>query len=130
LYFLMLFAIISQKNIPSVLMLEEPETGIHPRRISEIMNFILKLREQYPHLSIIITTHHPYLVDHFSDMTDRVWIFDSENGETKIKNLERDVIQPTNEKLKADDIEPIDYSSSLGEHWSLGFLGGVPKHVA
>jgi len=130
LYLLMLFAIISQKNIPSVLMLEEPETGIHPRRISEIMNFILKLREQYPHLSIIITTHHPYLVDHFSDMTDRVWIFDSENGETKIKNLERDVIQPTNQKLKADDIEPIDYSSSLGEHWSLGFLGGVPKHVA
>jgi predicted ATPase len=129
LYFLTLFAIISQKNMPGVLMLEEPETGIHPRRISEIMNYIFKLREQYPHLPIIITTHHPYVVDHFSEMTDRVWIFDSVNGETKIKNLERDVINPSDKRMKEEKMEPIDYTSSLGEHWSLGFLGGVPKPV-
>ena len=38
----MLFAIITQKEIPSVLMLEEPETGIHPRRIGEIMEYIFE----------------------------------------------------------------------------------------
>lgn len=129
LYFLMLIAIINQKDIPPILMLEEPETDIHPRRISEIMEFIFILREQHPEISIILTTHHPYVVDHFSDMTDRVWIFDTEKGESTIKNLQHDVIEPSNEKIKAADMEPIDFSSSLGEHWALGFLGGVPKPV-
>jgi predicted ATPase len=129
LYFLMLIAIINQKDIPPILMLEEPETGIHPRRISEIMEYIFILREQHPEISIILTTHHPYVVDHFSELTDRVWIFDTENGESTIKNLEYDVIEPSNKKVEAADMEPIDFTSSLGEHWALGFLGGVPKPV-
>ena len=38
LYFLALLAIIHQPNPPHLLMLEEPEKGIHPRRIKEKMN--------------------------------------------------------------------------------------------
>jgi len=129
LYFLMLFAIIFQKDMPSVLMLEEPETGIHPRRISEIMNYVFAIREQYPDISIIITTHHPYVVDHFNNMTNRVWVIESIKGETRLRNVERDIIVPSNKKLKEKEIEPIDFTSSLGEHWSLGFLGGVPEPV-
>ena len=129
LYFLMLLSIINQKNIPPVLMLEEPETGIHPRRITEIMEYVFKLCEDYQELSIILTTHHPYVVDHFSDIKDKVWVFDSEEGESKIRNLERDIIEPANKRLTESNEDVIDYSSSLGEHWAMGFLGGVPKPV-
>ena len=125
-YFLALLAIIHQPNPPKVLLLEEPEKGIHPRRIAEVMDLIFRLAEEKD-IQIILTSHSTQVVDAFQDIPESVFVFDIENGETKIKNLLTDIIEPDNKNAKDKDYPKLDFSKhSLGEHWAIGFLGGVP----
>lgn len=120
LYFLALLCIIHQPDPPKLLLLEEPEKGIHPRRIKEVMDFIFELAHLRD-IQIILTSHSPYVVDHFTDIPECISVFDRENDETVIRNA-ADIITETNATLK----QPIRYSDALGEHWVSGFLGGVP----
>jgi energy-coupling factor transporter ATP-binding protein EcfA2 len=120
LYFLALLCIVHQPNPPKLLLLEEPEKGIHPRRIKEVMNFIFELA-RLRDIQIVLTSHSPYVVDHFADIPECISVFDRKDGETVIHNA-ADIIEETNSKLN----KPIRYSDALGEHWVSGFLGGVP----
>jgi predicted ATPase len=125
LYFLALLSIIHQPNPPKLLLLEEPEKGIHPRRIHEVMEYIFRLAEE-KEIQIILTTHNTQLVDEFEDIPQSVFIFEMINGETKIKNLLTDVIEPANKKSKEKGLPFIKYTELLGEKWFQGFIGGVP----
>ena len=124
LYFLALLCIVHQPDLPKLLLLEEPEKGIHPRRIKEVMDFIFELA-RLRDIQIILTSHSPYVVDHFADIPECISVFDRENGETVIRNA-GDLITETNAKLEAEGKKPIRYTDALGEHWVSGFLGGVP----
>jgi energy-coupling factor transporter ATP-binding protein EcfA2 len=126
LYFLALLCIVHQPDPPKLLLLEEPEKGIHPRRIKEVMDFIFELAELRG-IQIILTSHHPYVVDYFADIPECISVFDRdrETGETIIHNA-GDLIEETNGKLVAEGRKPLRYTNSLGEHWVSGFLGGVP----
>ena len=124
LYFLALLCIVHQPNPPKLLLLEEPEKGIHPRRIKEVMDFIFELA-RLRDIQIILTSHSPYVVDHFKDIPECISVFDRENGETVIHNA-ADIIKETNDKLEAAGQKPIRYTDALGEYWVSGFLGGVP----
>jgi predicted ATPase len=124
LYFLALLCIVHQPDPPKLLLLEEPEKGIHPRRIKEVMDFIFEL-VQLRNVQIILTSHSPYVVDHFANIPECISVFDRENGETIIRNA-GDIITETNTKLEAEGKKPIRYTDALGEHWVSGFLGGVP----
>ncbi|GAB3777988.1 hypothetical protein GCM10028818_26070 [Spirosoma horti] len=127
LYFLALLCIINQPNPPKLLLLEEPEKGIHPRRIFEVIQFIFRLAEEKD-VQVIMTTHSPIVVDMFKDMPESVFIFDKDDeGATHVKNLQHDVIEPETTKSKELGIEPPHYTDSLGDAWTVGFLGGVPK---
>lgn len=127
LYFLALLCIINQPNPPKLLLLEEPEKGIHPRRLFEVIQFILTLAEEKD-VQVIMTTHSPMVVDMFKDMPESVFIFDKdEEGATHVKNLQRDIIEPETARSKELGIEPPHYTDSLGDAWTVGFLGGVPK---
>ena len=127
LYFIALLCIINQPNPPKLLLLEEPEKGIHPRRIFEVIQFILRLVEEKD-IQVIMTTHSPVVLDMFADMPESVFIFDKdEEGATHVKNLQRDVIEPDTEKSKEFGMEPPHYTDALGDAWTVGFLGGVPK---
>ncbi|MDB5271289.1 MAG: hypothetical protein JWP58_4329 [Hymenobacter sp.] len=124
LYFLALLCIIHQPDPPKLLLLEEPEKGIHPRRIKEVMDFIFELA-RLRDIQIILTSHSPYVVDHFKDIPECISVFDRENGETVIRNA-GDLIREKNEEYAAQGLPPVQYSDSLGEYWVSGFLGGVP----
>lgn len=124
LYFLALLCIIYQPNPPKLLLLEEPEKGIHPRRIKEVMNFIFDLA-RLRDIQIILTSHSPYVVDHFAEIPECISVFDRVDGETVIHNAS-DIIRKTNEEYIAQGLPPIKYTDSLGEYWVSGFLGGVP----
>ncbi|GAB3798670.1 hypothetical protein GCM10028819_20290 [Spirosoma humi] len=127
LYFVALLCIINQPNPPKLLLLEEPEKGIHPRRIVEVIQFIFRLAEEKD-VQVIMTTHSPIVVDMFKDMPESVFIFDKDDeGATHVKNLQHDVIEPEIIKSKELGIEPPHYTDSLGDAWTVGFLGGVPK---
>ena len=51
---------------PSVLIVEEPERGVHPGRLKEIVTWLRTMTESSPGRSgtqVILTTHSPYLLD-------------------------------------------------------------------
>ena len=126
LYFVALLCVIHQPNPPQLLLLEEPERGIHPRRIREVIQFIKQLAYQ-KNIQVILTTHSPMVLDEFAQTPESVFVFDKdEEGATLIRNLQKDIIEPENAKRAANGMEPVDYTDALGENWTIGFLGGVP----
>ena len=50
---------------PRVLLIEEPENGIHPKRLQEVLQILRELITEQGHTQIILTTHSPYVVDQF-----------------------------------------------------------------
>ncbi len=126
LYFLALLCIVHQPNPPKLLLLEEPEKGIHPRRIHEVMKFIFQLTEDKD-IQVIMTSHNEHVLEEFALIPEAVFIFDKdEEGATFVKNLQKDVIEPDTQKAKEFGIEPIDYTDRIGENWFMGLMGGVP----
>jgi predicted ATPase len=126
LYFVALLCIIHQPNPPKLLLLEEPERGIHPRRIKEVVDFIFNLA-QMKDIQVIMTSHHPYILNEFEDIPEAVFVFDKdEEGATQVRNLQKDIIIPSNAENDAQKLPRIKFTQDLAEHWFSGFLGGVP----
>ena len=127
LYFLALICIVHQPNPPKLLLLEEPEKGIHPRRIKEVIDFIFQLAEDKD-IQVIMTTHSERVLDEFEDIPEAVFVFDKdEEGATQVKNLLKDIIEPSNKLMEENNVPRIKFTDSLGSHWVTGFIGGVPK---
>ena len=126
LYFLALLCIVNQPNPPKLLLLEEPEKGIHPRRIREVMDFIFRLAEEKD-VQIILTTHNEHVLDDFSTRPESVFVFDKDDdGATYVRNLQKDIIEPTNQRNRELGLDEIDLTTNLSENWLYGLLGGVP----
>ncbi len=129
LYFLALLCIVNQPNPPKLLLLEEPERGIHPRRIREVMDFIFRLAEEKD-IQIILTTHNEHVLDDFSTRPEAVFVFDKdEEGATYVRNLQTDIIELTNQRNRELGLDDIDLTTNLSENWLYGLLGGVPPIV-
>ncbi|WP_460967642.1 AAA family ATPase [Spirosoma migulaei] len=127
LYFLALLCIINQPNPPKLLLLEEPEKGIHPRRIWEVMKLIFQLAEEKD-IQVILTTHNEHIVNTFSTIPESVFVFDKDDdGATYVRNLQKDIIDVTDRKSEELGLDKIDLTSNLGENWLYGLIGGVPS---
>jgi predicted ATPase len=50
---------------PRLLLIEEPENGIHPKRLREILEILRSLVHEQSHTQVILTTHSPYVLDLF-----------------------------------------------------------------
>lgn len=128
LYFLALLCIIHQPNPPKLLLLEEPERGIHPRRIREVLDFIFNLAYEKD-IQVIMTTHNERVLNYFEDTPEAVFVFDKdEEGATQIKKL-KDIIEESDKEMQEKGLPKIPFTESLGEHWVTGFIGGVPKSI-
>ncbi len=128
LYFLALLTIIHQPDPPEILLLEEPETSIHPRRIKEIID-LLKLLAEEKNIQIIMASHSPVVLNEFKDIPEGVHIYDSEDGIAKVKNLKYDIIDKHKNEAGKNKLPQIDFLDSLADKWLMGFLGGVPQDV-
>jgi predicted ATPase len=63
---------------PRVILIEEPETGVHPKRLEEIVRLLREITQgkHGEHAAqVILTTHSPYLLDYVSLDTDQVLVF-------------------------------------------------------
>ena len=77
-----LLALSGAKEPPSLIGFEEPENGIHPRRIEQVAE-LLKSRTTTGGGQIIVTTHSPVLADQIAQ--DSLYICTRTNRQTKIK---------------------------------------------
>ncbi len=77
---LMLFfvALTYHPSPPKIILLEEPENGVHPRRLADVMKLLRDITKGvhcgHP-AQVILTTHSPYLLDHVDLDQDQVLVF-------------------------------------------------------
>jgi len=57
--------ILKSPNPPRVLLIEEPENGIHYKNLKEVLAILRELVGEQEHTQVILTTHSPYVLDLF-----------------------------------------------------------------
>ena len=112
-----LLAATNSRKQGTLLCIEEPETGLHPRRIRWLFDRFVELAypRGRPPVQIVLTTHSPYLVDLFKDMQGAVSVVEHESGRTKVTNLV-DVKAKLHDRTNGDPI---------GHEWATGLFEGL-----
>jgi predicted ATPase len=79
-----LLALVGVKDAPTLVGFEEPENGIHPRRIQLIAE-LFKTRASLGQTQYIVTTHSPILPDLLPD--DALFVVRRFNGQIKLRSI-------------------------------------------
>ena len=108
--YLCLLAILCNPDLPNLVCIEEPELGLHPDILPSLADL---LREASERCQLIVTTHSDTLVDALTDTPESIVVCEKENGQTKLKRLEKDELSHWLDKYR------------LGELWTSGELGGT-----
>ena len=95
---------------PSVILVDEPELGLHPFAVSMLASLV---KQSATGTQVILSTQSPLLLDHF-DPAD-VLVADRVDGGTQLRRLDVDTLDGWLE----------DYS--LGQLWEKNELGGRPS---
>ena len=95
---------------PSVILVDEPELGLHPYAITLLASLV---KQASVTSQVILSTQSPSLLDHFEP--EDVLVADRVNGSTQLRRLES---EPLAQWLE-------DYS--LGQLWEKNELGGRPS---
>lgn len=109
------------ENPPSMVLIEEPERGIHPRLLRRVQDALYRLAypqsagEKRPAVQVVATTHSPYFLDLFREHPEEVVIAERRGAEAQFQRL-----------VDRPDFEQILEGAPLGEIWYSGVLGGVP----
>lgn len=125
LYFTALLCILNQPNPPKLLLLEEPETGIHPVRIREIVDYIFDLAQEKG-IQIILTSHNVNLVEEFKDFPRNIFVFSKSDGATNVKNLKTDIIEIDDIEREKMGFPKTNYLENLSDSWMVGLIDGIP----
>lgn len=98
---------VSEEEISRIILLEEPELGIHPHQFQKLMEF---LQEESKKKQIIITTHSPQALDAVDEKElNRIIIaYSTHDDGTKLRHLDK------NELIKASDYIKEDF---LSDYW-------------
>ncbi len=109
------FALVTLLNLPSemlpaILLLDEPELGLHPAAVALVGDMIKALAEKR---QIIVATQSPLLVDVF-DLSEIV-VLELRDGQTQFKRLDPDAYRVW-----------LDNNFTTGELWQKNLLGGRP----
>ena len=107
--YLCLLTILCHPDPPPLICLEEPELGLHPDILPDLVGLMRVASER---CQLIVTTHSDVIVDALTDTPDSVVVCEKHRGSTTLKRL--------NAAELAHWLE--DYR--LGELWSSGELGG------
>jgi predicted ATPase len=102
---------------PTILGIEEPDRGIHPRRIRDIVDQLRRLAARG--CQVVVTTHSPILLDEFRDEPESILLLDRDDEGTHITRLSD---HPDWKKGLFSD-------QPLGDLWYSGLLGGVPRRA-
>jgi predicted ATPase len=106
---------------PSIVCLEEPDHGLHPRLLRDVRDALYRLaypegsQEKREPVQVIATTHNPYFLDLFREHPEEIVIAEKVGLESKFSRLSN-----------REDLEEILGDAPLSEVWYSGVLGGVP----
>jgi predicted ATPase len=107
--YLSLLAVLCHPNPPSLLVIEEPELGLHPDVLPTLATL---LRDASERTQLVVTTHSTMLVDALSDFPDAVLVCERDDDGTHIQRLD------------PKDLAPWLGKYGLGDLWTRGDLGG------
>jgi predicted ATPase len=113
-----LLCIVHGPQKPDLLSLEEPETGIHPRRIRWLFDKLVELaypREGRRPVQVLLTTHSPYLVDLFREMPDAVQVVERPDRGSRVTPLLA-ILQRMHLETPGEHI---------GQEWATGLYEGL-----
>jgi predicted ATPase len=106
--------------IPSVVMFEEIENGVHPHLLREMVQVLreLTLRKSPYTSQVMFTTHSPYVLDEFYDKPEQVSVMDltGPNARAQLNQLK--------DKTEIGKVRRA--FESLGEAWYSNAIGGNP----
>lgn len=108
--FICLATLLLQPQLPSIILLDEPELGLHPQAINVLSGLINKASKK---AQIIIATQSVTFLNQFDP--DNLFIVDREDNQTVFKHLGEEDI----------DMWKDDYA--VGEMWEKNIIGGRPK---
>jgi predicted ATPase len=106
---------------PSIVCLEEPDHGLHPRLLREVRDALYRLaypdaaQEKREPVQVVATTHNPYFLDLFREHPEEIVIAEKVGLDATFSRLS-----------ERSDLEEILGDASLSEVWYSGVLGGVP----
>jgi predicted ATPase len=105
---------------PTLLSFEEPENGVHPQLLRELVQIFRDLTNLKPprECQVVFTTHSPYVLDEFIDSPEQVYLMEKgppEQGSHIVPLCDRENV----------DIVRDTFEHSLGEAWFSGVIGGT-----
>jgi predicted ATPase len=106
---------------PSIVCLEEPDHGLHPRLLRDVRDALYRLaypdgaHENREPVQVIATTHNPYFLDLFREHPEEIVISEKVGLDAKFSRLS-----------DRQDLDEILGDAPLSEVWYSGVLGGVP----
>lgn len=82
--FLFLLAVLGSSNPPSLIAIDEPETGLHPSMLPLVAELATDAARR---TQVILTTHSPQFLNAFHNRADIVTIAESREGQTYLRKL-------------------------------------------
>jgi len=107
--YLSLLAILCDPEPPPLIIIEEPELGLHPDVLPTIADLMVQAAER---TQLIVTTHSSILVDAFTESPEDVLVCERAAGGTRVRRLDGDKLAVWLKEY------------SLGTLWSRGDVGG------
>ena len=113
LLFIALSTVTQMSGGSTLVALEEVERGIHPRRIRDTLDQVLRVSRTGS--QFLLTTHSPLLLNEFRELPEAVIVLERSGDGTSARQLS-----------ELPDLEAALKDVSLGDLWYSGVLGGVP----
>jgi predicted ATPase len=107
---LALLAVLLNPDPPPLVVIEEPELGIHPDMIHELGKLLVDASAR---MQIIVTTHSDRLVEEFTESPEAVLVCEKETGASTFRRLDAQQLSSWLEEY------------TLGQLWTKGQLGGT-----
>ena len=107
--YLSLLAVLLDPNPPPLIAIEEPELGLHPDIVPDLVKLMLEASER---TQLVVATHSPVFVDELTEHPSSVVAFDHYDGETRCRRVNPEAMSVwLNEH-------------NLGAVWASGGIGG------
>jgi predicted ATPase len=108
-----------QPNAPELITIEEPERGLHPYLLGELVSFLRGLSAGARPLQIVVATHSAEFLEHMRPEEVRFLSRSPNDGNVTVREV--DPADPDWVRIYRD------HDDSLGSAWLSGSLGGVPN---